>query len=325
METRQLGNSGISVSALGFGCWPIGGHLVENGGYVGWGEVDESEAIRALHHAVDLGVNFFDTANVYGNSEDILGRAFRGRRQQVVLASKFGKVYDPERRDLSRHDASPANMRRSLETSLRRLQTDYIDLFQLHLGDCPPEEAAVLRDALEDVVRSGIIRGYAWSTDDLERAEIFAAGPHCLAIQHHLNIFEGNRALLSFCEARQLASINRGPLGMGLLTGKYTADAKLPRQDVRGFGHSWMRLFPDGQPNLIYLERLSAVRELLTSDGRTLAQGALAWIWGVSANTIPIPGFKNLRQADENARALTFGPLTPEQMRGIEQILAPKE
>jgi aryl-alcohol dehydrogenase-like predicted oxidoreductase len=320
MFLRQLGSSGIQVSALGFGCWPIGGHLVENGIYVGWGDVDEAESIPAIHHALDLGVTFFDTANVYGASEDILGKAFAGRRDQVVIATKFGKIYNPERHDLSQTDTSPENMRRSLESSLRRLETDYVDLFQFHLGDCPPDQAVILRDALEEVVEEGKIRGYAWSTDNLENVKLWAAGPHCAAVQQHLNLLEGSREILAFCEAHGLASINRGPLGMGLLTGKYQSGDQLSVQDVRGSGLP-SELFPNGRPNPDYLAKLAAIRELLTSSGRTLAQGALAWLWGLSPNTIPIPGFKNMRQADENARALGFGPLAPEQMSEIERIL----
>lgn len=321
MLSRRLGSSEIRVSALGFGCWPIGGHLVENGIYVGWGEVDDAESIRALHHAMDLGVNFFDTANVYGRSEDILGKAFADRRDRVVIATKFGKIYDPVRQDLSQTDVTPKNMRHSLETSLRRLRTDYVDLFQFHLGDCPPEQALVLREALEDVVKEGKIRGYGWSTDILANAKLWSEGEHYLSVQQNLNIFEGNRDVLAFCETRGLASINRGPLGMGLLTGKYRAGDQLSSQDVRSSGLP-LDLFHEGQPNPIYLRKLAVIREILTSGGRTLAQGALAWLWGLSENTIPIPGFKNLRQADENARALEFGPLTHDQMRQIETISA---
>lgn len=317
---RQLGRSGIKVSALGFGCWPIGGHLVEHGLYVGWGDVDDRESIRAIHHAIDLGVTFFDTANVYGRSEDILGEALTGRRDNIVIATKFGKIYDPASGDLSRTDTGPQNMRSSLDTSLRRLRMDTIDLFQFHLGDCSPEQAITLREELELLVQEGKIRGYAWSTDRLENVKLWEAGPHCIAVQQHLNIFEGSREILAFCEAHGLASINRGPLAMGLLTGKYRPGDHLPAQDVRGSGLP-IGAFPGGQPNPAYLAKLAAIRDVLTSGGRTVAQGALAWLWALSSSTIPIPGFKNLQQADENARAMQFGPLTGDQMRQIDQIL----
>lgn len=321
MFTRTLGRSGIEISALGFGCWPIGGLIIENGKSVGWGSVDDDESVRAIHRAIDLGVTYFDTAEVYGRSEDILGRALAGKRDQVVIATKFGRTYNRERHEIGPNDLRPETMYKSLEGSLKRLKTDYIDLYQLHVGDCPSGKAVALRDALEEVVRKGKIRAYAWSTDKVENAVLFAEGPHCTAIQQHLNIFEGNEALLAFCEQRNLASINRGPLAMGLLTGKYNTDSTLASDDVRGAGHTWLRLFPDGKPNHEALEKLASIRGILTSDGRTMAQGALAWLWGRSPNTIPIPGFKGMRQAEENARAMEFGPLTAEQMTEIQQIL----
>jgi aryl-alcohol dehydrogenase-like predicted oxidoreductase len=210
-------------------------------------------------------------------------------------------------------------MRRALEGSLQRLKTDYIDLYQFHVGDCPADEAASLRDALEEEVQAGKIRAYGWSTDSVENAKIFAHGAHCSAIQQAYNIFWGVPKLLAFCEANQLASIVRGPLSMGLLTGKYNATSKLAGDDVRGAGHRWMTIFPNGVPNESMLEQIAAIREILTSNGRTMAQGALAWLWGRSLNTIPIPGFKGMQQAEENARAMEFGPLTTAQMAEIEQ------
>jgi aryl-alcohol dehydrogenase-like predicted oxidoreductase len=322
MFTRQLGRSGITVSAVGFGCWPIGGPILGiDKKTVGWEGVNDAESIRAIHRALDLGVTFFDTSDVYGRSEDLLGRAFKDRRDQVVIATKFGKLYDRERHAIIGADCSPEHMRQALEGSLRRLQTDTIDLYQLHVGDGSLEEAVPLREALEEQVRAGKIRAYAWSTDDMDRVRVFAEGPNCAAVQQHLNVFEGNRALLAFCEQHNLASVNRGPLAMGLLTGKYTANSVLPVGDVRGVDHDWLSIFKDGKPNPDFLARLDLVRDVLTSQGRTLAQGALAWLWGLSENTIPIPGFKNVQQAEENARAMDFGPLTPAEMAQIDQLL----
>jgi aryl-alcohol dehydrogenase-like predicted oxidoreductase len=321
MLKRKLGHSGIEVSAVGFGCWPIGGAILEFGKQVGWGAVDDEESIRAVHRAIELGVTFFDTAEVYGRSEDILGRAFEGKRDKVVIATKFGRRYDRERHDIGEIEVGREAMRRSLEGSLRRLKTDYIDLYQLHAWDCPTEQALEVREALEAGVKEGKIRAYGWSTDRIENARLFAEGEHCSAIQQALNVFDGNEALLAFCEAQHLASINRAPLAMGLLTGKYGRGVALPTDDVRGAGHGWVWYFPDGTPNPDALKKVDAVREVLTSGGRTMAQGALAWLWGRSPNTIPIPGFKGLRQAEENAKAIEFGPLTPEQMADVQSIL----
>ena len=323
MEMRVLGRSGIEVSPVGFGCWPIGGLIIEDGRSVGWGDVDDDESVRALHLAMDLGVNFFDTADVYGRSEEILGRAFAWRRERVVIASKFGRTYDRQRHAITGVDLSTAHLRRALEGSLRRLRTDVIDLYQLHVGDCPPDVAAELRDELETLVQQGKIRAYGWSTDSLDSIKLFGEGPYCAACQQHLNVLEGDRELAAYCAGSGLASILRGPLAMGLLSGRYgRTSAPLPDDDVRGAGHGWVdERFPDGRPDRGMLATLDAIRDVLASDGRSLVQGALAWLWGLGEHTIPIPGFKGLRQAEENARAMEFGPLTSDQMTEIDTIL----
>jgi aryl-alcohol dehydrogenase-like predicted oxidoreductase len=128
--------------------------------------------------------------------------------------------------------------------------------------------------------------------------------------------------MVALCEELGLASINRGPLAMGLLTGKYKADSRLADNDVRGENApSWMRYFVDGKPNPAWLEKIDAVRAVLTGSGRTLAQGALAWFWARSDHTIPIPGFKSVAQVEENCKAMQFGPLTADQVREIDGIL----
>ena len=321
--TRQLGRSGIQVSAMGLGCWAIGGPFTNTEGVpVGWGDVNDNESIRAIHCALDLGVNFFDTADVYGtgHSEEILAKALVGRRDEVVIATKFGNVFNSKKRQLTGEDGSPEYIRRALEASLRRLNTDYIDLYQFHIWGYPPEEAGPTRDTLEELVKEGKIRGYAWSTDVLESVKVFAEGPNCTAVQQQLNIFGGNDEILVLCEEKNLASINRSPLAMGLLTGKFQENSRFPANDVRRHAE-WFEGFKDGKPNPEWLKKLDAIREILTSRGRTLAQGALAWIWGRSEKTIPIPGFKTVRQVEENAAAMQFGPLNAEQMREIDALL----
>jgi aryl-alcohol dehydrogenase-like predicted oxidoreductase len=321
---RTLGRSGIEVSALGLGCWAIGGPFWAGETPLGWGEVDDNESIRAIHAALDLGINFFDTANVYGagHSERILGRALAGRRSQVVIATKFNAVFDEETRQVIGADASPEGIRRACEDSLRRLNTDYIDLYQFHDNGYPADQAEPVRETLEELVKEGKIRFYGWSTDFPDRAEVFAQGPHCTAIQFQLNVLDDNPAVIAICEKYNLAAINRGPLAMGLLTGKYTLQTRVSADDVRGEkSPEWMRYFRDGRPNPEWLAKVEAVREILTSGGRTLAQGALAWLWARSPQNIPIPGFRTVAQVQENAAAMRFGPLTPEQMREIDAIL----
>ncbi len=323
MIERQLGRSGITVSGLGLGCWAIGGPFWAGEQPLGWGEVDDAESVQAIRRGLELGVTFFDTADVYGvgHSEEVLGRALEGRRSEVVIATKFGNAFDQATRQLTGQDASPDYLRAACEASLRRLGTDYIDLYQFHVGDYDPAGAAEVREGLEKLVREGLIRAYAWSTDDPERARVFADGEHCTAVQHELNVFNDAGEMLSVCEALGLASINRGPLAMGLLTGKFTAASKLAQNDVRGKEPAWMRYFKDGSPTPEFLEKLGAVRDLLTSGGRTLTQGALGWIWARSGATVPIPGFRTVEQVEENAEALSFGPLSASAVREIGAVL----
>ncbi|MGB7094034.1 MAG: aldo/keto reductase [Anaerolineales bacterium] len=321
---RTLGGSGIEVSALGMGCWAIGGPFWSGETPLGWGEVDDEESNRAIHVALDRGVNFFDTANVYGagHSELVLSRSIAGRRSQVVIATKFNAVFDETTRQVTGADASPEGIRNACEESLRRLNTDYIDLYQFHANDYPAEKAAPVRDTLENLVQEGKIRAYGWSTDFVDRAEVFVQGPNCTSIQLQLNVLDDNPAMIAFCEKHNLAAINRGPLAMGLLTGKYTPATKLSADDVRGIkSPEWMKYFREGKPNQEWMSLRDAILEILTSGGRTVAQGALAWLWARTPQTIPIPGFRTVKQVEENAGAMEFGPLTPEQMSQIDVVL----
>jgi aryl-alcohol dehydrogenase-like predicted oxidoreductase len=323
MMKRSLGAEGVQVSAMGMGCWAIGGPWTMRGQQAGWGTVDDDESIRAIHRALEMGVTFFDTAANYGcgHSEQILGRALAGRRSQVVIATKFGYQVDPKTKQVGFYgddqdsDLLVSHLRQDCEASLRQLGTDYIDLYQFHIGNYSPTKAAAVRDALEDLVAESKIRFYGWSTDRPEGARIFAQGKHCVAIQHDLNVIKDAPEVLAVCDEFGLASINRSPLMRGVMTGKYAADAKFQPNDVRNrdyFQREW--LVPT-------LDKLDAIRQILTSGGRTLAQGALAWIWARSPRTIPIPGIRNVAQATENAQAMQFGPLSDDQMKEIEQLL----
>jgi aryl-alcohol dehydrogenase-like predicted oxidoreductase len=321
---RTLGRSGIEVSALGVGCWAIGGLLWQGAQPLGWGEVDDEESIRALRRALELGVTFFDTADVYGagHSERVLARAFAGHRDEVVIATKWGNTFDEASRQLTGTDATPEYLRSAVEGSLRRLGTDHIDLYQLHLNDLPIPRALALVETLEALVAAGKIRSYGWSTDFADRASsIAAAGPHVTAIQHAMSVLEDSPDVLDVVEKHDLASINRGPLAMGLLTGKFTRSSTLAPDDVRGIAPDWLAFFQDGRPAPEWLDRVAAVRDALTSDGRTLAQGALGWLWARSDRTIPIPGCRTVAQVEENAGALAKGPLSPDAAAAVTALL----
>lgn len=322
MFTRTLGKSSIEVSALGLGGWAIGGPFTRTGGVpMGWGEVDDNESIRAIHTAIDLGITFFDTANNYGagHSETVLGQALAGKRDRVIIATKFGSVFDEDAK-LHRDDVDvtvdEAFVRDALAGSLRRLQTDYIDLYQFHWGNYPAEDSDSIREVLEQLVQEGKIRAYGWSTDLPDRALVFAPGAHCASIQHILNVVRDHPEMLALCDEYNLASINKYPLSSGTLTGKFTADTTFPENDLRHGTN-----FASGR-GAERLRQLDALREIMTQGGRTMAQAALGWIWARSPRTIPIPGFKSVKQVEENVRAMEFGPLSAEQFRQINDIVA---
>jgi aryl-alcohol dehydrogenase-like predicted oxidoreductase len=326
--TRTLGRSGIEVSALGLGCWAIGGPWRFAGAPAGWSQVDDAESLRALRRARELGVTFFDTAATYGtgHSERLLGKAFRGSRDDVVIATKFGFDIDEPARSAVPYDGDEANgdvarrLRGDLQESLRRLQTDYVDVYLLHPGGLRVERALEARDVLDDLVQEGLIRTYGWSSDDTEDVRTFSTHPGCGVVEQALSIMEGNADLLALCEELGLGSINRAPLGMGLLTGKFSASSTFAPDDVR-HAVQWHPGFADGRPTQEWLDRLAAIRDVLTSDGRTLAQGALAYLWARSPVTVPIPGFKTVAQVEDNCGALAHGPLTAAQRTEIETIL----
>jgi aryl-alcohol dehydrogenase-like predicted oxidoreductase len=291
---------------------------------VGWGEVDDRESMRALQTALDMGITFFDTADVYGagHSERILGEALGEKKNDVVISTKFGNVFDEERRQITGEEASPEYIRTACEASLRRLDRDYIDLYLFHLNGFPVEKAGPVRDTLEELATEGKIRFYGWSTDFPDAAKFFAEGEHCSAVEVELNVIDDAPEIVEICENYDLACINRGPLAMGILTGKYGSSSFLGDEDVRGSrSPGWMKYFEGGKPAQEWLSKMERVRTALTADGRSLAQGALGWLWRRSEKTIPIPGFRTVAQVQENARAMEYGLLEPARMREIRDLL----
>jgi aryl-alcohol dehydrogenase-like predicted oxidoreductase len=312
------------------GCWAIGGRWNFNGVAAGWGRVDDGESTRALRTAYDLGVTFFDTAANYGagRSEELVGEAFRGHRDDVVIATKFGYMVDRERRSVVHYDSVEeesdvaSRLQVDVAKSLRRLKTDYIDVYLLHIWGLSLERAFEVREALEGLVDSGTVRTYGWSTDRVDAVRAFASEhSSCSVVEQELSVLNGDQGMLGLCDEFDLASVNRAPLGMGLLTGKFRAEASFAEDDVRRVA-TWHPGFVDGRPSRAWLSRIDALREVLQSDGRTLAQGAVAWIWGRSSRTIPIPGFKTCEQVRENCGAMDKGPLTATQMNAVAEILA---
>jgi len=323
---RVLGKSGIKVSPMGFGCWAIGGEFFLDGKQDGWGHIDDDESVRAIRRAVELGVNFFDTADVYGagHSEEVLGKALKDIRDRVVVSTKFGHVFDAETKHVIGTNATRKYIKKACEDSLKRLGTDYIDIYHLHIWSLSDDEAGDAFQTLEELMKEGKIKTYGWSTDSMDCIDFMINNTNAVAIQHQFNIFINADDILKICQDNNLASINRSPLAMGLLSGKFNKDSKLPGNDIRGNNHDWNMYFKDGKPAEIFLNKLNTVREILKSNGRTLVQGALAYLWAKSDKTIPIPGFKTVKQVEENAGALSFGPLTEEQVNEVDSVLNDK-
>jgi len=324
VERRKLGRSGIEVGAVGMGCWAIGGpwRSVDADGRMipaGWSGVDDDESIRAVHAALDAGVTLFDTAANYGagHSERVLGRALQGHRDGVVIATKFGHLVDEDSQMVrTDHARVLPNLRSDCEASLRRLGTDYIDLYQLHVDDYDPEAAVAVREALEDLVEEGMIRAYGWSTDRVESARVFAAGEAMTAVQFAYNIFYERYGLRDLVAAADLGGIARSPLGMGILTGELSPDTTFPDDDVR------THLDLGKGRHRFLLDWASRVKETLTAGGHTPAQGALAWILTSDERIVPIPGVRTAAHVTENAGVVAKGPLSTEQMVRIEGFRA---
>lgn len=321
MTTRRLGRSGIEVGAIGLGCWAIGGPFTRTDGEhaepMGWGAVDDAESIRAIHHALDRGVTLFDTANNYGagHSERILGRALAGRRDEVVIATKFGSIFDEETRTHFDSEELPMTreaIREACEASMRRLGADYIDLYLLHNGELDPAEVPAALDALEELVAAGLIRWYGWSTDDPARARLMAAGEHCTAVEHRLSLSFDAPEMLAVCAEEDLAAVARSPLNSGVLTGKFTATSTFGPDDGR-----YDISFAEGT-GALRLRQIERVRGRIAGDRRSLTQAALAWILSRSDRTIPIPGFKTVLQVEELVSAAEHAPLSAEEMLSIE-------
>ena len=324
MLTRNIwGNR--TIPALGLGCWAIGGIWHAGDTPLGWGQVDDAESVRAIHRAVDLGICFFDTAQTYGtgHSEHILGQALVSH-QDVLIGTKVGYAIDPARKQLVGPEVSSAAITASIDASLRRLQREKIDIVHLHLNAPLISEATEVFDTLDRLRNAGKVGAFGWSTDYPNHAAEFAHREGFVSVQHAMNVFFRADALLPEIEQHGLLSINRSPLAMGLLGGRYTTDSQstpISADDVRSRSENWMEYFKNGRITPAFAQQLDAVRSLLQTDDRSLAQGALAWLWARSPNTLPIPGFRNVAQVNDLAGALHKGPLPQDVMQGIERVI----
>jgi aryl-alcohol dehydrogenase-like predicted oxidoreductase len=319
-----LGRTGLQVSAVGLGCWPIGGVQIRDGQHTGYTGVDDAESLRAIATAVDLGITLFDTADAYGagHSERLLGQALAGH-PEVRVATKFGNTLNEATRELTGRDTSPGYVRSAVHASLRRLRRERIDFYQLHTPDVPPQRAAELVEVLEDLVTEGLIAWYGVSAAEPGQVEALA-GPHLGVVQVEMNVLDGPSPVTPVAHRLDLGVVCRSPLAMGLLGGRHVVGQRVPENDVRARPYEWLRWFEDGAPAPEFMRRLDAVRDILTRDGRSLAQGAVAWIWADDDRAVPLPGFRTVAHVTDTAGALRAQPLSATEHDTIERLLGRK-
>lgn len=314
VEYRPLGNSGLMVSAVSFGTWAIGG---------AWGPVDREEALRGLRRAIDAGVNFFDTADIYGDgrSEELLREATKGREDQIYIATKFCRsenIHDPE-------TYSERTVRRLCEASLKRLGRECIDLYQVH---CPPHEIIKRGDVfqvLDRLQQEGKIRFYGVSVETVEEGLTALQYPGVRALQVIFNNFRQKplEELFPKAKAQGVGILARLPLASGLLTGKFTKDATFPPDDHRSYNRDG-QYFNVGETfaGLPFEKGVELVDKLRwIAEGRpSMAAAALRWILSFDAVSCVIPGFKNAQQVEDNLRALQARPFDASELQRLAQF-----
>jgi len=316
MQYRPLGRTGWNISTVSFGAWAIGGT---------WGTVDDSNSMAALHRALDLGVNFFDTADVYGDgrSERLLARLRKERSEPFYVASKAGRRLDP-------HVAAGynrANLSAFVERSLQNLNTEAIDLLQLH---CPPTEVFYMPEVfgvLDDLVKAGKLRHYGVSVEKVEEALKAIEYPGVQSVQIIYNLFRQRPAELLFeqTQKRGVGILARLPLSSGLLSGKMSAQSRFAEDDHRGFNRDGAA-FDKGETFSgldfnVGLQAVEAMRPLVPA-GQSIAQMALRWIQMNPAVTCTIPGGKNPAQVSDNVAAADLPPLPAVTMQALADIYA---
>ena len=313
IQKRRLGSSGIQVTEIGLGLWAMGGKQ--------WGPTEDQASLDTIDAALDAGVNLFDTADVYGNghSEDLLGQAMKGRRDQFIVATKIGWNNFNEDQDHTQYD-TVTKLVAGVEENLHRLQSDYIDLIQWHINR-REKTMEIALEGFQRLQQEGKVRAYGVSTSDLEFLKAFNADGKCSSLQIDYSIL--NRTpeaeIFSYCQEMDMGILIRGPLAMGILTGKFTPESRFAPGDFRT---SWIE---NAEENEVFLRDLEAVEELksLTSQNRSLAQLALQFSIEHPAVTSTIPGAKTVQQLGENLAVARLGRFSAEDLDVIDRLSPP--
>lgn len=312
MNYRALGRTPWKVSEISFGAWAIGGS---------WGSVDDADSLAALNRAIDCGVNFIDTADVYGmgRSEKLIARLKKDRKDEVIVATKAGRRLPSQAAD----GYNRANLTTFIDDSLRNLATDCLDLVQLH---CPSTDVYYRPEVfgiLDDLTTAGKIRYYGVSVERVEEALKAIEYPNVQTVQIIFNGFRLRPSGLFFAEAlkKRVGILARVPLASGLLSGKLTRESKFEKDDHRNFNRHGEE-FDVGETfsGVDYETALDAVEELRKLSATSLAQFALRWILMFPAISCAIPGAKTPKQAEENCAASDLPPLSNETMAAVAKI-----
>ncbi len=308
MQRRVLGSSGIAISEIGFGLWAAGGDF--------WGPTDDAAILDAIDYSLAQGVNFFDTADVYGggHSEELLGRAMRGRRAEFVVATKIGwRGFSDETK--SSAYTTVGKLVAGVESNLRRLQTDYIDVIQSHVDFRDPTMEVVV-EGFQHLQRDGKVRAYGVSTSNFEYLQAFNADGGCSSLQVDYSILNRTpeRDVLPYCLEHGIGVIVRGALAMGILAGKFDADTRFPDGDFRRRWHD------DEDEYRVFRDDLARVEQLRPlAQGCSLAQLALRFVLAHPAVTTVIPGIKDVGQAQANIAA----GMLEVSLAGIDAVVPP--
>ncbi|HYC67770.1 aldo/keto reductase [Brevundimonas sp.] len=308
MKTRRLGKAGPEVSAIGLGCMGMAAFYGQAS--------DEGQATAVIHRALDLGVTFFDTAEMYGphTNEIQVGKALAGRRDEAFIATKFGIGYNADRTALA-VDGSPANVRRAIEGSLKRLNVDHVDLYYLHRVDpnTPIEETV---GAMGELVSEGKVRFLGLSEAAPETLRRGHATHPITALQTEYSLWsrEPEDELLAACDELGIGFVPYSPLGRGFLSGEIKSIDDLAPDDFRRSNPRFM-----GENFQKNLDLVSAVQDIAADKGVTAAQLALAWVLAQGDHLVPIPGTRRIRTLEENAAAVDL-TLTPEDLARIDAV-----
>lgn len=310
------------ISPLGMGCWPIGGRMYCGEQSLGYTRANDDVSLRTIHAALDCGITLFDTAAAYGagHSERLLGKALK-HRPDAVIVTKIGVGIDEARRQISFDPFTPDQVSGAVDGCLSRLERDRIDLLLLHVNDMPTDQAEAIFEELDRLTEAGKLRAYGWSTDFAQSASTVSNRANFRAVEYAMNVFFDAPRMQKVVQDNALLSLIRSPLAMGLLSGKYDQNTVLASDDIRASDEVWMEYYQNGRANPDFMQKLDAVRDLLTSDGRTLVQGALGWLWGQSETHVPIPGARTEEQITGIAGALSFGALLADVMNEIETLI----